>query len=126
MVSVVYLVAGVGSGITNYSRDGLAFVFSQCGCGLFSPWPPQPGGEFTPEKTQIRKRQKTDEPERDVADLETKQQLKNGKDELTWRSSCCTVCIWTRHCAAALSSRPCSWLRCLKREVRKKHRINCL
>ena len=85
MVSVVYLVAGVGSGITNYSRDGLAFVFSQCGCGLFSPWPPQPGGEFTPAKNANRK---TDQPEKDVAGLEMKQQLKNGEEELTCRSSC--------------------------------------
>jgi len=31
---------------------------------------------------------KTDQPEKDVAGLEMKQQLKNGEEELTCRSSC--------------------------------------
>lgn len=34
--------------------------------------------------------------------------------KLTWISSCCTTCIWTRHWAVLRSSRACSLFRCLQ------------
>lgn len=37
-----------------------------------------------------------------------------GGEKLTWISSCCTTCIWTRHWAVLRSSRACSLFRCLQ------------